>query len=280
MKKFRSKLENNKRAINQFFTKLIGSVFSIFGVMATCIDFTKYFPHWYTALLYILIIVIIVYLISTAIVLNLNSKIVFSNKNQKNITVKYGDLFSDNTSIKVIPVNKCFDTEVNEDLISRNSLHGKLIKRELKNIGIDEFREQIEESLSAQNLVGVNVEDKKKGKQLRYPVGTVAEVKDGDITYYLLGLTEMDTELKSHCKIEEYCIAIIELMNYFDKRGQGEDMAMPIMGAGFSRMNRSEKELLECMIALVKAQQSKMRGNVDIVIHEELKSELSIATIV
>ncbi len=47
--------------------------------------------------------------------------------------VKFGDIFSEEYKSKnvviAIPVNRCFDTIVNDKLISSNTLHGKVINK-------------------------------------------------------------------------------------------------------------------------------------------------------
>ncbi|MBF4354140.1 hypothetical protein EAY36_23095, partial [Vibrio anguillarum] len=44
------------------------------------------------------------------------------------LNVKYGDIFAEN-GITVIPVNDFFDVLVDDEVISRNTLHGKLIEK-------------------------------------------------------------------------------------------------------------------------------------------------------
>ena len=263
----------NLNAILKCFIRISGIIFSLVGFIAAFIDFSGCFNSWGSAIIYIFIILFLIFIASAVITLFVKRKVVFCSKNQKKLTVAYGDLFEEQSEIKVIAVNRCFDTEVNDDLISIKTVHGKWIKKN-PNINIEE---QIESSLKRQGLVGIEVSEKRLGNKLRYPVGTVAEVKDGKVTYFLLALTEMNENLNTHCTLDDYCIAISKLMSYFDQRGQGNDMAMPIMGSGFSRLDRSEEELLIFMIQLIKIRQNKMRGNIKIIVHESLKSVLSIA---
>lgn len=176
----------------------------------------------------------------------------------------------------MIAVNRCFDTEVG-DLISKKSLHGKWLQSQLQDASVKEVEKQIKCSLDSQGCIGTEIAGKEKGNQLRYPVGTIAEVKDGETIFYLLALTEMNEQLNSHCTLEDYTLALSSLMYYFDRKGQGRDMLMPIIGAGFSRLDRGEEELLELMISVIKIHQTEMRGNIKIVVHKDLKSTLSIA---
>ena len=104
----------------------------------------------------------------------------------------------------------------------------------------------------------------------------MSEVKDGEVTSFLLALTEMDKNLNAHCTLDDYCMAISKLMSYFDQRGQGNDMEMPIMGSGFSHLDRSEEGLLAFMVQMIKMRQNAMKVNIKIIVHESLKLVLSI----
>ncbi len=266
----------NLKAIFKSFIKINGVLFAIMGFVAVFIDLSSYFTHWYNALLCIFIILALVFIISLHI-LFANKKTVFCNINQKEIIVAYGDLFTDTTEIKVIAVNRCFDTEVDDELISINSLHGQWIQKQLHHISVNNLKEQIDSSLKNQGCVGKEIANKSKGSKIRYPVGTIAEVRDGETRYFLVALTEMDEQLNSSCTLDDYCLALSRLMYFFDKKGQGYDMAMPIMGAGLARLNKGEKELLDLIITLIKIHQNEMRGSIKVIVHKELKSKLSIA---
>ena len=263
----------NLNAILKCFIKISVSIFSLVGFIAVFIDFSSYFTSWFDSTLCIFVVLLLICITSVIITLFVKKKVVFFNKNQKKVVVAYGDIFKEISPIKVIAVNRCFDTEVNDELISINTIHGKWIERS-PDIAI---KEQIENSLKSQGHVGVEVNGKRSGNKLRYPVGTIAEVKDEEVTYFLLALTEMNENLNAHCTLDDYCVAISKLMSHFDQRGQGNDMVMPIIGGGFSRLDRSEEELLVFMIQLIKIRQNEMRGNIKIIVHESLKSVLSIA---
>lgn len=270
-------IKNNFKVIYNYSIKIGGAIFAFLGFVSVFIDISSCFPRWSNAILCILCILVFVVLMACIYVLTIRKKEVFLSKNQKSLTVSYGDLFEDNSKIKVIAVNRCFDTEVNGELISPQSLHGKWIQQHLKNISVSDLNNQINESLKNQGCKGEFIQDKHKGSQIRYPLGTIAEIYDGEIRYYLLALTEMDSNLNSHCTLEDYCYSISKLMHYYDMHGQGNNMVIPIIGSGFARLDRSEKELLDLMISLIKIHQTDMRGNIKIIVHNKLRSLVPIA---
>ena len=61
---------------------------------------------------------------------------VYEVNNNCHVYVQYGDVFSENEVVNpnerrniVIPVNRCFDTIVDNDLVSEKSLHGMAFKK-------------------------------------------------------------------------------------------------------------------------------------------------------
>lgn len=255
-----------------------GAIFSLLGFVSVFINIEGCFSNWLDATLCILLVLIAVVIISCIFTLAIREKVIFVNKNQKTLSVGYGDLFTEKAKIKVIAVNRCFDTIVN-DLISPKSLHGKLIQDHLSNMSVEELNGKITESLRRQGCKGEEILYKSKGNKIRYPVGTIAELNYGNTCYYLLALTEMDVNLNTYCTLEDYCLAISKLMYYYDKNGQGYEMVLPIMGSGFTRLDRSEKQLLELISSLIKIHYTQMRGNIKIVIYKDLRNVISIANL-
>lgn len=270
-------IKSNIKAICGYSMKIGSAIFALLGFLSAFIDISTCFAKHIYAIFCMCLVLLSVVLIAGIYVLKIKEKVVFLSRNQKSLMVRYGDLFEDDSKIKVIAVNRCFDTEVNNGLISSKSIHGKWIQTKLENISVADLKKQIEDSLNSHLYKGETVYNKSKGNQVRYPIGTVAEVHDGATSYYLLALTEMDSNLNCHCTLEDYCYAISELMHYYDRHGQGDTMAIPIIGSGFARLDRSEKELLELMISLIKIYQTDMRGNIRIIVHSKLRTVLSIA---
>ena len=169
-------IKNNFKVIYNYSIKIGGAIFAFLGFVSVFIDISSCFPRWSNAILCILCILVFVVLMACIYALTIRKKEVFLSKNQKSLTVSYGDLFEDNSKVKVIAVNRCFDTEVNGELISPQSLHGKWIQQHLKNISVSDLNNQINESLKNQGCKGEFIQDKHKGSQIRYPLGTIAEI--------------------------------------------------------------------------------------------------------
>lgn len=144
--------------------------------------------------------------------------------NGHHVYVQYGDIFDEQEVLDpkkrrniVIPVNRCFDTRVDDDLISGASLHGIALKRlfKSKKIKPDDLSAELQQNLLQQKHVPYELSsaEKPKGNTLRYPVGAVAEYKvSTHCTYFFLGLTTLDDRLSASVSDEDYVLALIRLV--------------------------------------------------------------------
>ena len=90
--------------------------------------------------------------------------------NKTNVTVKYGDIFEEE-GLKVIAFNEYFDTIVDDEIISRNSLNGIFINSYVSSV------EELDNAISTDEhlkecILTTNV-DRVKGKQIRYKLGSM-----------------------------------------------------------------------------------------------------------
>lgn len=104
--------------------------------------------------------------------------------NAHHVYVEYGDSFQNNGERKniVITANCCFDTLVDNDLISETTIHGMAIKK----ICTDGYTAEMVNAALQNDLIEnrkikpnrtLSTKDKRKGNLKRYPAGTIAEFK-------------------------------------------------------------------------------------------------------
>lgn len=184
--------------------------------------------------------------------------------NGHHIYVQYGDVFSENEVLKpqerrsiVIPVNRCFDTLVDNDLVSSSTLHGIAMNKLYQENGfnMNTLGDAIKSNLNLQQVPyeNLSIADKRKGNLKRFPAGTVAEIKISEqCTYFFLGLSKFDKNLKASTSEEEYVFAMMKLLQFCNERSQQFPVVMPLIGAGLSRTKKSEKDILTYIIGLVK----------------------------
>lgn len=275
------RIKTNIKYINNLGKKYIAEIFSVLGAIAIFFPINEYIESITYKILAIISIIIVMYVLAIIIHFFKNKKEILS-KNGKKVIVEYGDIFSKKycSKILVIPVNRCFDTLVDNDLISDKTLHGRIIKEIINSSGYEDKKisETIQTKLDEQNLEVELLErkDKRKGNLKRYPVGTVVEYKALKNTYYLLGLSVLDKNLHAQYTEEDQILVIQRLLEYHNIHGNGSDIVMPIIGGGNTGTNKDEKTILNMMIQLIKFNQNNINSNINIVIRKSAKNEVGI----
>lgn len=208
----------NKKYITGLACKWTVMLFSLLGFVGTFVSLNDIIPNnWkfrYKMLFSIIIIIIIflIFWILCAFWFERQKWIeVFEGNNGCHIYVQYGDIFSPNEVRSpnqrrnvIIPVNRCFDTIIDDDLVSSRTLHG-IAFRKLYSSG-----KYNEDSLNTALYTDLNIRqrlvpedisnnEKRRGNLKRYSLGTVAEiVGESDCTYFFIALSTFDYNLSAH----------------------------------------------------------------------------------
>lgn len=276
------------------------SVFTIIGFISLFISFPELIMDLCMAypclnktvvgLVIFIFIVLIAFFKQIIFVLG-NKRIKLLNLNGGHgVYVQYGDIFSknevfepDKKRIVVIAVNRCFDTIIDDDLISSRSLHG-IAMQNLYNNGTytqNFLNEIIQKQLQGQeNLLPTELSRsaKRKGNLLRYPVGTIVELEDdkNNIVYFFLALSKLNHDLKAETNDEEYMLALLRMLKYIDSRSQGMPVVLPLIGGFLSRTGLSEEYILNEIIQLIKINKRLLHGDVHIVVRNSVKDSIPI----
>ena len=222
---------------------------------------------------------IIISIISVAV---RNKKQLFGDIN-RGLTIKYGDMiklgFSNKTKdgiIVVIPVNRCFDLSCENNLINPTSIHGQWINQYITN---EEERKRIKNRIDSvlQNCDSQIVTNKTVGNNTRYSPGTIVELQGkNNVTFYLLAFSYLDSELKAQSSEIEFYNTLSELIDYYDLHDNSRELFCPIMGDHIVNPHRDTETCLEFMISVFKFKKSSIRGKINIVVYNKLKSTISI----
>ena len=215
-----------------------------------------------------------------------NKKEVVEGPNGKNVYVVYGDLFDPqivNNQKRYIcfAVNRCFDTNVNDRLISSTTIHGiafkKLYEQDLYTA--ETLSTAIQATIHSNvNPIAVNRADKPEGNLSRYEVGAYANLSiEDNLNYLLLGLSWINSNLNAQTSKADYVLAVQKMIDMFDNESQGYPVLMPIIGTGRSRTDLKETEALEYIIEAFRINKNKISSDIYIVIHESAKNRVFIA---
>ncbi len=239
----------------------------------------------------LLVLWLIVFLINCICICAKKQYKLFDVGDGHSVYVQYGDLFSPD-AVKplnskrniVIPVNRCFDTIIDDDLISKNTLHGICMKNlyEKHIFTPVTLNKLIHDKLDELEIPNEDIEKKSKrsGNLKRYDVGTIVEIPEEEkVTYFFLALTSFDKDLHAHTTDEEYILALIRLLIYNNKRSQRYPLIIPLIGAGAADTKKEERDILEYLVALIKMNKKLINCDVHIVVRSTAKNRIAITNL-
>ncbi|TCD46746.1 hypothetical protein D3X11_00280 [Streptococcus sp. X16XC17] len=180
----------------------------------------------------------------------------------------------------IIPVNRCFDTVVDNDLISENTLHGKLLKLLYEQGRFTEqcLDEYIQDELYKRGCEFELLDTKKKskGNLRRYKEGSIVELTVENVNYFLVGFSKFDSDLHASVSQKEYSDSMSAILEYIDKRSQVFLTYLPLIGGGHLSAYADEQVLLDFMLKLFQLNEEKINCNINIVLPEQARSRVSI----
>jgi len=71
-------------------------------------------------------------------------------------------------------------------------------------------------------------------------------------------------------------MSIIKMISYYDQKGQGYDLYLPLIGTGMSRANLSYQESYDLIISILLDNKNRISGNINIVIQPDVMKTLNV----
>jgi len=194
------------------------------------------------------------------------------------VSVLTGDLFSQ-PGIKAIPFNEHFDTQVDDKIISKNSLNGIYIN-EHSSLSVAELDQIIDDyPFEDGELIDSGV--KRAGKSKKYKLGTVCLI-DG---YLLAAFSKFDSQNKAVLSMPEYLEFLINFWDSVNRVYSQKSVSVPIFGSGITRIkehkNISDEELLKIMLWTFRVSEMKFKypAKLNIFIHKDKIDSINLLDI-
>lgn len=266
-----------KIKVKFFEKKIIKDYFSVLTILSLllsfaliCIDIPQKYKTY--TVLGLIIILVIIYII-VWLRANLINGIKLNINNSK-VNVKVGDIFKE-SELKVITFNEYFDTQVDNVLISENTLNGFYLNRFVDDI--NELNSLIDSDERLKRMIDSINESRINVKQNKYKLGTIFSHKD----YLLTAFSKFDNDNRAYLEMNDYINFLLNFWNEIDIVYAGRSVAIPLMGSGITRFKEynmiSEQELLELLIWSFKISKIKFTypSQVSIIIHESKKDKIN-----
>lgn len=179
------------------------------------------------------------------------------------VEISCGDIFK-TPGYKVIGCDTHFDTRVDDVVISKKSLHGKLF---LEHANIDDVKRRIDEAAKTAGLI------KNADGLYDFPLGTIIRY-DSSIdnqTYLMLALTELNKNYESHTNMAKFELMLMKMWKEIDRVYASNDVVLPILGTGISRFDdgpKDKNDLLRCMLCTFNSSGVSLNSEIKITLYE------------
>jgi len=179
--------------------------------------------------------------------------------NKTNVTVKCGDIFEEE-GLKVIAFNEYFDTIVDDEIISRNSLNGIFINSHISSI--EELDNAISTDEHLKKCILTNTPDREKGKQIRYKLGSMFKFND----YLLLAFSKFDVNNRAQLGKKNFIKCLLKMWNEIDIFNNGYTINIPLLGSGMTvrSFDCTEQELVEALLTSLRLSGLRLNNNAKI----------------
>ena len=286
----------NKGYIAKKATKWTSGIYALLGFIGLFTSYDEIIPEDKSVFCRILIgfavlagVWLLFFILNALLTIKKERFEIIKSNNGHSLYVQYGDIFNKKEVFTpekprniVIPVNRCFDMHLDNQIVSAETLHGKMLKRLYASRVYTEgsLNLILEEKLKSTKFEQVTLQEKPKGKQKRYPVGTCVKIPGiKNENYLLVALSSFDEDEHARTTMAEYSVALQKMIESCNEESQGYPIVVPIVGAGLSRIKKNQYDILRYMISMFRINKEEINSDIHIVVHEKLKSEISIAEI-
>ncbi|ECT8306668.1 hypothetical protein BSL09_11335 [Salmonella enterica] len=195
------------------------------------------------------------------------------------VTVKAGDLFRQDR-FKVIAFNEYFDTQVDDVVISHNSLNGLYIDNYLAGSVSDLNHRISNHQFEEDERLEIN-HKRKEGKTQKYSLGTIFVNND----YLLTAFSKFDDKNRAFLTMPDYLAFLINFWDKVNRIYAQKSVSVPIFGSGITRIkehkNISDEDLLKIMLWTFRISEMRFKfpAKLTIVIHKDKIDKINLLDI-
>lgn len=245
-------------SISVFLVGFISTICTILGVSLS--DIPKV-TVWIRALIVVGVCALI-FLIAYAVIGHIFKEKIELEINNTPVEISCGDIF-ETDGYKVIGCDTHFHTMVDDVIISKGSLHGKLV---LKHGNENEIKAAIKKAAERLHL------EADEDGLYTFPLGSIVRYVSSvdNQTYLMLAMTELDGNYESHTNMAKYEQMLMKMWGEINRVYASNDVALPILGDGITRFDDGPKEknsLLRCMICTLNGSGRSFNSKIKIVIY-------------
>ena len=164
------------------------------------------------------------------------------------IELRVGNIF-DISGACVISTNTTFDTDIVQKLIAEDSIQGQFTRRYYNSISHLDL--DLERALCGYCFESLT--EKRQGKDRRYPIGTIVQLRPNNKTVYLIAIADINEHGNAQTSFDNVKNCLGEIWNYIGIRGDFQPIAIPLIGSGRARLTQTRDEIAKEIIRSIVA---------------------------
>jgi len=235
------------------FLRLVGIlkfIFITFGVLWTFVELTSFFFQWIETnvkpfgLVFLLLGVLIGFVISWVRAIP-NTSVKFKIKGRDvSVVIIVDDIFNLKGSI-VVPTNDTFDTSMEDDIISSNSIQGIFTN---KYCIVAQLDEELARELTNHEYKEIPRQQKRYGKIRRYQIGTVAAIRYTQRKAYFVATATLNEDKRASSSFQNIQDSLPQLWEFARTKGYIDSICIPLLGTGYGRIREPKSIIIQEII--------------------------------
>ena len=257
-------LPNRKKVSVTSSITVVGLLATVFTVLGVSVN--GWVNNIWLSLLIVIGALIGVYFIVYCTIGKIYKESVPLSIRQTPVSISCGDIFKTD-GFRVIGCDTHFDTRVDDVVISKKSLHGKLV---LEHGNADEIKSVVEKEAKRLHLTA------NSDGLYDFPLGTIIRYdssKDNH-TYLMLAMTELDRNYEAHTNMAKFEHMLMKMWSEINRVYASNDVALPLLGTGISRFDdgpKNKEALLRCMLCTLNSSGVTLNAKVKVLIYRDAK---------
>ena len=257
-------LPNRIRTSVKLAAVIIGLISTILSVVGVSLDDLTH--NFGVSLIVVLLASIGLFLLVNWIIGYIFKDTISMTIRQTNVSIICGDIF-DTEGFKVIGCDTHFDTRVDDIVISKTSLHGRLV---LEHGNEEEIKAAVEKEAEKLHLTA-NSEG-----LYDFPLGTIIRYdssKDNK-TYLMLAMQELNEKYEAHTNMAKFEHMLMKMWSEISRVYASNDVAIPLLGTRITRFDdgpKKREDLLKCMLCTLNSSGVTLNSTVKVVIYNDDK---------
>ena len=257
-------LSNRKKVSVTSSITVVGLLSTVFTVLGVSVN--GWVNNIWLSLLIVIGALIGVYFIVYCTIGKIYKESVPLSIRQTPVSISCGDIFKTD-GFRVIGCDTHFDTRVDDVVISKKSLHGKLV---LEHGNADEIKSVVEKEAKRLHLTA------NSDGLYDFPLGTIIRYdssKDNH-TYLMLAMTELDRNYEAHTNMAKFEHMLMKMWSEINRVYASNDVVLPLLGTGISRFDdgpKNKEALLRCMLCTLNSSGVTLNAKVKVLIYGDAK---------